>query len=150
MVGEHVIMSRTTDETGAVQPTREQVAEALGVAYTPKFRPPGTEQHHYAVEDRQRRERDEWDSLKFVPILLLLASPALAQTYGVGRAPTAAELAQDITISPDGSGTSSRPRHRRGRRKLFIDKELHRLSRPRRRGRVDGGAQSAGEKRPGS
>ena len=40
--GEHVIISRTTDEIGSVQPTREQVAEALGVAYTPKFRPPGT------------------------------------------------------------------------------------------------------------
>ncbi|HEX4105857.1 MAG TPA: cytochrome c [Rhizomicrobium sp.] len=36
--------------------------------------------------------------------MLLVASPALAQTYGVGRAPTAAELAQDITISPTGAG----------------------------------------------
>ncbi|HWC62265.1 MAG TPA: cytochrome c [Rhizomicrobium sp.] len=43
-------------------------------------------------------------SLKIVPVLLLLASAALAQTYGVGRAPTAAELAQDITISPTGAG----------------------------------------------
>ena len=43
-------------------------------------------------------------SLRTVPILLLLAGPALAQTYGVGRAPTAAELAQDITISPTGVG----------------------------------------------
>jgi cytochrome c len=43
-------------------------------------------------------------SLRIVPILLLLASAALAQTYGVGRAPTAAELAQDITISPTGVG----------------------------------------------
>jgi S-disulfanyl-L-cysteine oxidoreductase SoxD len=43
-------------------------------------------------------------SLKIVPILLLLASAALAQTYGVGRPPTAAELAQDITISPTGAG----------------------------------------------
>jgi cytochrome c len=42
--------------------------------------------------------------LRIVPILLLLASAALAQTYGVGRAPTAAELAQDITISPTGAG----------------------------------------------
>ena len=32
--------------------------------------------------------------LRVVPILLLLASPALAQTYGIGKAPTAAELAQ--------------------------------------------------------
>ena len=39
-------------------------------------------------------------SLKIVPGFLLLASAALAQTYGVGHAPTAAELAQDITISP--------------------------------------------------
>jgi S-disulfanyl-L-cysteine oxidoreductase SoxD len=43
-------------------------------------------------------------SLRIVPILLLLASPVLAQTYGVGRAPTAAELAQGITISPTGVG----------------------------------------------
>jgi cytochrome c len=43
-------------------------------------------------------------SLRIVPILLLLASAAFAQTYGVGRAPTAAELAQDITISPTGAG----------------------------------------------
>ena len=39
---EHVIMSRTTDDTGSVQPTRQQVAAALGVAYTPQFRVPGT------------------------------------------------------------------------------------------------------------
>ena len=37
---EHVILSRTTDEIGQVQPTREEVAKALGVAYTPKFRVP--------------------------------------------------------------------------------------------------------------
>ena len=42
--------------------------------------------------------------LRIVPILLLLASPALAQTYGIGKAPTAAQLAQDITISPTGEG----------------------------------------------
>jgi sulfane dehydrogenase subunit SoxC len=38
--GEHVILSRATDEIGQVQPTREEVAKAMGVAYTPKFRPP--------------------------------------------------------------------------------------------------------------
>ena len=43
-------------------------------------------------------------SLRIVPILLLLASPALAQTYDIGQAPTAAQLAQDITISPTGEG----------------------------------------------
>jgi S-disulfanyl-L-cysteine oxidoreductase SoxD len=42
--------------------------------------------------------------LRIVPILLLLAGPALAQTYGIGKAPTAAQLAQDITISPTGEG----------------------------------------------
>jgi hypothetical protein len=40
--GEHVIMSRTTDDIGVVQPTREQAAKALGVAYTTTWRPPGT------------------------------------------------------------------------------------------------------------
>jgi len=49
-------------------------------------------------------------SLKIgLPILLLSASPMLAQTvaqtYGIGRAPTAAELAaSSITIQPDGTG----------------------------------------------
>jgi mono/diheme cytochrome c family protein len=42
-------------------------------------------------------------SLKVVPFFLLLAGAALAQTYGVGHAPSAAELAQDITISPTGA-----------------------------------------------
>jgi cytochrome c len=46
-------------------------------------------------------------SLRIVPILLLLGSPALAQTYDIGRAPTAEELAQDITISPSGAGLPS-------------------------------------------
>ena len=31
--------------------------------------------------------------VKFVPIVLLLASPALAQTYGIGKAPTPWTLA---------------------------------------------------------
>src|ERR1700733_8421615 len=39
--GDHVIMSRTTDETGAVQPTRQQVAEFFKKDYTPQYRPPG-------------------------------------------------------------------------------------------------------------
>ena len=38
---EHVILSRTTDAIGQVQPTREEAAKALGVAYTPNFRTPG-------------------------------------------------------------------------------------------------------------
>jgi S-disulfanyl-L-cysteine oxidoreductase SoxD len=42
----------------------------------------------------------------FVPLLVLLGSPAFAQsspTYGVGRTPTAAEIrALDISISPTG------------------------------------------------
>ena len=43
-------------------------------------------------------------SLRIVPGFLLLASAALAQTYNIGQAPTAAQLAQDITILPDGTG----------------------------------------------
>jgi sulfane dehydrogenase subunit SoxC len=39
--GEHVIMSRTTDEKGSIQPTLQQVAEYFKVEYTPKYRPPG-------------------------------------------------------------------------------------------------------------
>ena len=42
--------------------------------------------------------------LRIVPVFLLLAGAALAQTYGVGRAPTAAETAQSITLSPTGAG----------------------------------------------
>jgi len=42
-------------------------------------------------------------SLKFAAIALLLASPALAQSYGVGRTPTPDELrAMDISIGPTG------------------------------------------------
>ena len=37
---EHVLLSRTTDELGQIQPTVEQVAKALGVPYTPAFRVP--------------------------------------------------------------------------------------------------------------
>jgi S-disulfanyl-L-cysteine oxidoreductase SoxD len=62
-------------------------------------------------------------SLRLVPILLLLASPALAQTYGVGRAPTAAELtASSITISPEGVGLP--PGHGTAAEgaKLFVEK----------------------------
>ena len=60
-------------------------------------------------------------SLRIVPILLLLASPALAQTYGIGQAPIAAQLAQDITISlgvglPPGHGTAAEGA------KLFVEK----------------------------
>jgi sulfane dehydrogenase subunit SoxC len=39
--GEYVLMSRTTDELGSVQPTRQQVAEFFKVEYTPKYNPPG-------------------------------------------------------------------------------------------------------------
>jgi sulfane dehydrogenase subunit SoxC len=39
--GEHVILSRTTDAIGQVQPSREQLAKALGVDFTPQWRPPG-------------------------------------------------------------------------------------------------------------
>ena len=62
-------------------------------------------------------------SLKFVPILLLLTSPAFAQTYGVGRAPTAAELAaSSITISPEGVGLPRGHGTAAEGAKLFIDK----------------------------
>jgi len=37
--GEYMLMSRITDETGHIQPTREEAAKAQGVAYTPQFRP---------------------------------------------------------------------------------------------------------------
>src|ERR1700722_1232693 len=61
-------------------------------------------------------------SLRIVPILLLLASPAVAQTYGIGEAPTAAQLAQDITISPTGTGLP--PGHGTAAEgaKFFVDK----------------------------
>src|ERR1700761_5603538 len=61
-------------------------------------------------------------SLRIVPIFLLLASAALAQTYGVGRAPTAAELAQDITISPTGAGLPAGHGNAIEGKKLFTDK----------------------------
>ena len=39
--GEHVIMSRTTDDTGAVQPTLQQAAEYFKKPYAKTYRPPG-------------------------------------------------------------------------------------------------------------
>jgi cytochrome c len=43
------------------------------------------------------------DSLRLATLLLLLGSPALAQTYGVGRTPTPDEIrAMDISIGPTG------------------------------------------------
>ena len=39
--GEHMIMSRTTDNTGLIQPTVEQAATAVGMKYTKGVRPPG-------------------------------------------------------------------------------------------------------------
>jgi S-disulfanyl-L-cysteine oxidoreductase SoxD len=61
-------------------------------------------------------------SLRIVPILLLLASPALAQTYGIGKAPTAAQLAQDITISPTGEGLPAGHGTAAEGAKLFVEK----------------------------
>ena len=62
-------------------------------------------------------------SLRFVPILLLLASPALAQTYGIGRTPSAAELAAaDITIHPDGAGLPKGHGDAKEGGKLFVEK----------------------------
>jgi S-disulfanyl-L-cysteine oxidoreductase SoxD len=56
-------------------------------------------------------------------ILLLLASPALAQTYGVGRAPSAEELAaSSITISPEGAGLPAGRGTAAEGAKLFVDK----------------------------
>jgi len=39
---EHLIMSRVTDSVGLVQPTRQDMAKALGVAYSPTFATVGT------------------------------------------------------------------------------------------------------------
>jgi cytochrome c len=62
-------------------------------------------------------------SLKFVPVLLLLATPAFAQQYGnVGHAPSAAELAMDITISPDGANLPVGTGNAKLGAQLFVDK----------------------------
>ena len=80
----------------------------LYVAFSAELQPAWDGQHHYAVEDRQGRERDQWARLGSSRFCLLLGVPrlascvALAQTYGVGNAPTAAELRPDITIRPTG------------------------------------------------
>jgi sulfane dehydrogenase subunit SoxC len=39
---EHLLMSRTTDSVGSVQPTRQDMAQALGVKYDDKFATVGT------------------------------------------------------------------------------------------------------------
>jgi cytochrome c len=66
-------------------------------------------------------------SLKFVfgvaPILLLLGSPVLADTYGIGRTPTAEELtAAQITIKPDGTNLPAGHGDATTGAQLFVDK----------------------------
>jgi cytochrome c len=61
-------------------------------------------------------------SLKFVPVLLLLATPALAQQYNVGHAASPAELAQDITISPQGANLPMGSGTAKVGAQLFVDK----------------------------
>ena len=61
-------------------------------------------------------------SLKFVPFLLLLASPALAQQYSVGHPASPAELAMDITISPTGANLPVGSGTAAVGEKLFVDK----------------------------
>jgi len=54
--------------------------------------------------------------------LLLSASPVLAQTYGIGRAPTAAELAaSSITIQPNGAGLPAGRGTAAEGAKVFVD-----------------------------
>ena len=62
-------------------------------------------------------------SLRIVPILLLLASPALAQTYGVGQRSDRSRTRPGYHDQSNGSGTSSGPRHRRGRRKCSLSQK---------------------------
>jgi len=57
------------------------------------------------------------------PLLVLLGTPALAETYGLGRAPTADELAaSSITIQPDGTGLPAGHGDAKTGAQLFVDK----------------------------
>ena len=101
------LLSRCTDEIGQVQPSRAQVAKYWNMPFDAVIQRAGAGQHHSAVEDRQRWERDQWASLRVLPFAfaLLMGVSALAQapTYGVGRTPTAEEIrAWDISIGPTG------------------------------------------------
>jgi len=62
-------------------------------------------------------------TLKVAPFLLLLATPALAQApLGIGRAPTAAELAaSSITIQPDGKGLPKGSGTAAAGAKIYVD-----------------------------
>jgi cytochrome c len=56
-------------------------------------------------------------------VLVMAASPVLAETYGIGRAPTAEELAAaSITIQPDGTGLPAGHGDAKTGAQLFIDK----------------------------
>lgn len=61
-------------------------------------------------------------SLKFVPVLLLLASPALAQQYSVGHAASPAELAMDITLNQNGGNLPVGSGNAKTGAMLFVDK----------------------------
>ena len=57
--GEHVILSaHHRDEIGQVQPTLEEVAKGFGRGLYAKVQTAHEQQHHHAVEDCQRRERE--------------------------------------------------------------------------------------------
>ena len=102
------LQSRCTDELGQVQPSRAQIAKYWNKPFDADIQRAGSGQQHSALEDRQRRERDQWVRVGFSPrvrVRLLIGASALAQspTYGVGRTPTAEEIrAWDISIGPTG------------------------------------------------
>ena len=146
--GEHVILSRATDETGHVQPTREEVAKFLDVAYTPKFRPPGnnnTIMPWKIGRDGSVTNGLAWDRPDF-------AAPGKrrprADIWRGARADRS-RTCPGYHDRSNRSGTASGPRHCRGRQSALYTEELLRLSWPGRRRRGDIGAQFAGEERPG-
>jgi len=94
-----------TDEIGQVQALREQIAQWWNVPAERNYRVPGLDNSVMPWKIAQGRERDQWARLGWSRFLLLLGSPAFAQspTYGVGRTPTAEEIRRmDISIGPTG------------------------------------------------
>ncbi len=95
------IFRAATDEIGQQQPTREQVAKYLGVAFTETTECPG-QQHHYAVEDRQGRERDQWARLGSSRLCCSWQAPRWRRHMAWDALRPRKNSAQDITISPTG------------------------------------------------
>ena len=115
------LLSRCTDEIGQVQPSRDQVAKYWNVPLNESYQPAWPGQHHSAVEDGQRRERDQWARLgvRALALVLLLGASGAGAVADVWRG-THADPGRNPCVGhlhrSHRGGTPARARNRQGRR----------------------------------